>query len=80
METLNRDPSSVSSNTSSTNEIRCASVKARPTASRRISAAELEHLMVRQGTSTSSQFQPIPYDHQVCTYSHQFLVCLNFIN
>jgi hypothetical protein len=37
---------------------RCASVKSRPSA-RRISAAELEHLMIRQGTS---QFQPIPYE------------------
>lgn len=48
-------------------ELRCASVKSRPTASRRISAAELEHLMVRQGTSTTSQFQPIPYS-QVCIF------------
>lgn len=37
---------------------RCASVKSRP-AARRISAAELEHLMIRQGTS---QFQPIHYE------------------
>ncbi|KAE9550115.1 hypothetical protein FO519_006675 [Halicephalobus sp. NKZ332] len=44
------------------NNIRCASVKSRPSAARRISAAELEHLMVRQGTSSTSQFQPIPYE------------------
>lgn len=43
-------------------QIRCASVKSRPSAARRISAAELEHLMVRQGTSAASQFQPIPFD------------------
>ncbi|CAD5211232.1 unnamed protein product [Bursaphelenchus okinawaensis] len=41
-------------------QIRCASVKSRPSASRRISAAELEDLMIRQYPS-SSQFQPIPY-------------------
>lgn len=46
----------------SAEQIRCASVKSRPTAARRISAAELEHLMVRQGTSAASQFQPIPFD------------------
>lgn len=42
-------------------QLRCASVKSRPSAARRISAAELEHLMIRQGTS-ASQFQAIPYD------------------
>lgn len=47
---------------SSGEQIRCASVKSRPTAARRISAAELEHLMVRQCTSAASQFQPIPFD------------------
>lgn len=40
---------------------RCASVKSRPSA-RRISAAELEYLMIKQGTS---QFQPIPSYEQV---------------
>ena len=39
---------------------RHASVKHRPTASRRISAAELETLMVRQGQS--GQYQPMHYD------------------
>lgn len=40
--------------------IRCASVKSRPSVARRISAAELEHLMLRQSApSQSSQFQPI---------------------
>uniref|UniRef100_A0A914D2E5 Uncharacterized protein n=1 Tax=Acrobeloides nanus TaxID=290746 RepID=A0A914D2E5_9BILA len=46
-------------------QTRCASVKSRPTAARRISAAELEHLMVRQqGTSAATQFQPIPFDQE----------------
>ncbi|CAD5215421.1 unnamed protein product [Bursaphelenchus xylophilus] len=45
-------------------QIRCASVKSRPSASRRISAAELEHLMIRQ-CSSSSQFQPIPYEQDL---------------
>uniref|UniRef100_A0A914D2N0 Uncharacterized protein n=1 Tax=Acrobeloides nanus TaxID=290746 RepID=A0A914D2N0_9BILA len=41
------------------------SMKSRPTAARRISAAELEHLMVRQqGTSAATQFQPIPFDQE----------------
>ncbi|KAI6188305.1 hypothetical protein M3Y98_00340500 [Aphelenchoides besseyi] len=43
---------------------RCASVKSRPTA-RRISAAELEHLMIRQSTSQFQPMAPVVYDHDV---------------
>uniref|UniRef100_A0A7E4VB83 ANK_REP_REGION domain-containing protein n=1 Tax=Panagrellus redivivus TaxID=6233 RepID=A0A7E4VB83_PANRE len=64
MDTVASMPLPTLSNSNGNVELRCASVKSRPTAHRRISAAELEHLMVRQGTSTSSQFQPIPYDQQ----------------
>ncbi|GMT13608.1 hypothetical protein PFISCL1PPCAC_4905 [Pristionchus fissidentatus] len=43
---------------------RCASIAHRPTASRRISAAELESLMIRQNATVSS-FQPIQqYDQE----------------
>lgn len=45
-------------------QMRCASVKNRPSPARRISAAELEHLMIRQNASTS-QFQPINCEQQV---------------
>ena len=41
--------------------IRCASVKSRSSVSRRISAAELEHLMLRQSSSTSVPLPSEPY-------------------
>ncbi|CAI4232535.1 unnamed protein product [Auanema sp. JU1783] len=43
-------------------EARCASVKHRSTVGRRISAAELESLMVRQ--AAGQQYQPLPYDQE----------------
>lgn len=50
-------------------QMRCASVKSRPSPARRISAAELEHLMIRQNaavtTPSTSQFQPITFEQQV---------------
>lgn len=57
--------------------IRVASVKSRPSASRRISAAELEHLMIRQ-CSSNSQFQPIPYE-QVCQFKRLFSLVIGSV-
>uniref|UniRef100_A0A915EUV0 PDZ domain-containing protein n=1 Tax=Ditylenchus dipsaci TaxID=166011 RepID=A0A915EUV0_9BILA len=58
-EEYNSGGSGPANQSASNEQLRCASVKSRPSAARRISAAELEHLMIRQGTS-ASQFQPIP--------------------
>lgn len=48
-------------------EPRCASVKQRTNMGRRISAAELESLMVRQGAG--QHYHPLPYGEVVSVFA-----------